>query len=33
MLDMKRGILPLSPEEMAALAHVIRQALDHLETC
>ncbi len=32
MLDMKRGILPLSQEEMASLAQAIRQALDHLDT-
>lgn len=32
LLDMRRGILPLSPEEMAALAQAIRQSLDHLDT-
>ena len=32
MLDRRRGILPLSQEEMASLAQVIRQALDHLDT-
>jgi diadenosine tetraphosphate (Ap4A) HIT family hydrolase len=33
LLDMRRGILALSPEEMAAIAQAIRQTMDHLDIC
>ncbi|HEY7123716.1 MAG TPA: HIT family protein [Ktedonobacterales bacterium] len=33
ILDLSRGILPLSEEEMEALSQAIRQALDHPDSC